>query len=239
MTSRFATTQWRVVLEASDENDTQARQALETLCNIYWYPLYAYVRHCGDDPDQARDVTQAFFADLLERKGLRGLDPEKGRFRTFLLASVRNFLSHERDRVRAAKRGGGMRTISLDADEAEQHYEQEPAAELTPDQLFERRWGLTVMERAMARLKAQIESGDRPRLFAALRPYLTGGDNAPYGEVAAELSMSVGAVKVAVHRLRQSYGRLLRQEIAETVVDPSEVDHELRYLLTSIRPWQA
>ncbi len=239
MSSRFATTQWSVVLAAGDGNDTRARQALETLCNAYWYPLYAYARRRGYDPDQAGDVTQAFFADLLERQALRGLDRDKGRFRAFLLASIRNFFSHQRDRDEAAKRGGGAHTVSLDAEEAERRFNLEPAAELTPEQVFERRWGLTVMERAMARLKAQVESGGRPQLFAALKPYLTGGADASYREVAAELEMSVGAVKVAVHRLRRSYGRLLRQEIAETVADPAQVDDELRYLLTRIRPWQA
>lgn len=239
MSPRFATTQWSIVLAAGHGGDTHARQALETLCNAYWYPLYAYARRRGYDPDRARDVTQAFFTDLLEREALRGLDPAKGRFRAFLLASIRHFFAHERDREQAAKRGGDAHTVSLDAGEAERRFDLEPQADLTPEQVFERRWGLTVMERAMARLKTQIESSGRPEIFAVLKPYLTGADNASYCEVAAGLSMNVGAVKVAVHRLRQSYGKLLRQEIAETLVDPSEVDAELRYLLTMIRPWQA
>lgn len=238
MSLRFATTQWSVVLAARDGRQPQARQALEILCNAYWYPLYAYARRRGYDSEQARDVTQAFFADLLEREALRSLDPEKGRFRAFLLASIRNFLSHERDREQAAKRGGGTQTVSLDVTEAERRFSLEPAAELTPEQLFERRWGLTVMERAMIRLKTQIESSGRPQLFTALKPYLTGSESASYDKVAQELSMSVGAVKVAMHRLRQNYGRVLRQEIAETVADTSEVDDELRYLLSQIRPWQ-
>lgn len=236
MRSRFANTQWSVVLAAGAGKDTQTRQALDTLCQAYWDPLYAYVRRHGYDPDQACDVTQAFFADLHEREALRGLLPERGRFRAFLLAAIRHFLAHQRERELAAKRGGGMRTISLDANEQPI---REPVTELTPEQVFERRWGLTVMERAMVRLKTQFESSGRPQLFAALRPYLTGSNTASYREVAAQLSISEGAVKVAVHRLRQRYGKLLRQEIAETVVDASQVDDELRYLLTRIRPWQA
>ncbi len=239
MSSGFATTQWSVVLAARDGQATQGRQALETLCDAYWYPVYAYVRRRWCDPDQARDLTQAFFADLLERGALQNLSPEKGRFRAFLLASVRNFLSHERDREQALKRGGGMRTVSLDADEAEHRFELEPVTELTPEQLFERRWGLTVMERAMSRLKTRMQSSDRPLLFDALKPHLEGGSHAPYRQVASEMAMSVGAVKVAVHRLRQSYGKMLREEIAETVADASIVDDELRYLLTVVRPLQA
>jgi RNA polymerase sigma factor (sigma-70 family) len=239
MGSRFATTRWSVVLAAQGGEDTKSRLALECLCHAYWYPLYTYARNRGFDSEQARDVTQAFFVDLIQRKALLGLDPDRGRFRAFLLASARNFYSHQRSRELALRRGGGVRTVSIDADEAERRFDQEPAAELTPEELFERRWGLTVMERAMARLKAQAEGGRNPTLFEALKPYLTGGDEACYSEVAEDLSMTVGAVKVAVHRLRQRYGKVLREEIAATVVDPSQVDDELRYLLTTIRPWQA
>lgn len=235
MSSRFATTQWSIVLAAGFGQDTRSRQALAILCDAYWYPLYAFVRRSGYDSEQARDVTQDFFADLLERRALRSVDPEKGRFRAFLLASIRHFVAHERGRQQAAKRGGGVRTVSLDDGEARFDLE---ATALNPEQLFERRWGLIVMERAMARLKTQSESAGRAQLFAVLKPYLTGGSEASYHDVAETLSMQVGAVKVAVHRLRQSYGRLLRQEIAETVADASHVDDELRYLLTQVRPWQ-
>lgn len=238
MTPGFATTKWSVVLAARDGTERQARHALETLCDAYWYPLYAYTRRRGHDAEEARDLTQAFFADLIERQALARVDPGKGRFRAFLLASMRNFLSHERERAMTLKRGGNTRTVSLDVAEAEKRFDLEPVAKLTPDQLFERRWGLTVMERAMARLEADSQQTNRAALFEALRPYLTGGD-APYKEVARRLSMSEGAVKTAVHRLRHSYGRFLRGEIAETVVDPEEVDDELRHLLTVIRPLQA
>lgn len=239
MSNGFPTTQWTLVRAAGDGRGTRSRLALEALCSAYWYPLYAYARRRGYDPDRAGDLTQAFFAHLLEGEGFHGLDPEKGRLRSFLLASIRNFLGHERDRELAAKRGGDARIVALEVEDAERRFDLEPADTLTPEDLFERRWGLTLMERAMARLEAEGESGGRPEVFRALKPYLTGCESASYREVAAELEMSVGAVKVAVHRLRQSYGRLLRQEIAETVVDARHVDDELRYLLLEIRPWQA
>lgn len=237
MSLRFVTTHWSVVLAAGDVSHSGAQAALATLCEAYWYPLYAFVRRSGYDSDRAQDVTQDYFADVLERQALRGLDPAKGRFRAFLLASLRHFLSHERDRTRAAKRGGGVTTLSIDQDHAEQRFDLEAADTLTPEQIFERRWGLTVMERAMARLTALNDRPGRQRLFTALKPYLTGAD-VSYREIATELSIREGAVKVAVHRLRKSYGRLLRIEIADTVTDESQVDDELRHLLSNIRPWQ-
>lgn len=239
MKFRFATTRWSVVLEARDGEGVRARLALEFLCEAYWYPLYAYTRRRGYDAQRAQDLTQAFFADLLERDTLRAVDPEKGRFRSFLLASTRNFLAHDRDRRQALKRGGGVSTVSINQEEAEERFSVEPATELDPEQLFERRWGLLLMERAMDRLRSQLEDGGRSGLFQALQPFLTGTTQTSYREVAEELSMSVGAVKVAVHRLRRRYGELLRQEISQTVVDGTQVDDELRYLLTQIRPWQA
>jgi RNA polymerase sigma-70 factor (ECF subfamily) len=235
LSRQFATTQWTVVLAARDGSDSQARQALEALCEAYWYPLYAYVRRRGHDPDQARDLTQAFFADLLGRDFLGSIDASKGRFRSFLLASLAHFLSHERDKAHALKKGGGKLPLSLDADEAETRYRQEPADPLTPDVVFERRWGLIVMERAMQRLEA--EHGEDAR-FASLKACLTGEQGGQYSEMANALGMSEGAVKTAVHRLRQRYGRLLREEIAATVASAAEVDAELRHLLEVIRPWQ-
>ncbi|MDX1501309.1 MAG: sigma-70 family RNA polymerase sigma factor [Thermoanaerobaculia bacterium] len=237
MSARFATTQWSVVLAARDGSDTAARRALEGLCEAYWLPLYVYARRRGFDVEGAADMTQAFFADLIERRALRGVDPEKGRFRSFLLVSFRNFLSHEWDRLETLKRGGGATTVSLDASEAERRFRDEPAAELTPEQAFERRWGLTVMERAMGRLESESRRGDDgPRVFEELRPYLTGADERSYREASDRLSMSEGAVKTAVYRLRKRYGGLLREEIADTVADPGQVDDELRHLLSVIRP---
>lgn len=235
----FATTQWSVVLAARDGTDSEARAALETLCNAYWYPLYAYVRGSGNDPDSARDLTQAFFAKLLEGDLLQATEQSKGRFRSFLLASLKNFLSHERDREQALKRGGGTITVSIEAGGAEGRYTQEPVDALTPDQIFERRWGLTIMERAMERLETETNStAERPDQFDRLKPYLTGSEpHIPYREVATEMGTSEGAVKTAVHRMRRSYGRILRQEIADTLSNPAELDDELRNLLTVIRPW--
>jgi RNA polymerase sigma factor (sigma-70 family) len=236
MSERFATTQWSLVLAARDGTEGEARQALESLCEAYWYPLYAYVRHRGHDAEESRDLTQAFFAHLLGRDFLGAVDRSKGRFRSFLLASLENFLSHARDRERALKRGGGARLLPLDTDTAETRYRQEPVERLTPELVFERRWGLTVMERAMERLQA--ESADEPERFERLKPCLTGSDHAPYREIAEGLGTSETAVKAAVHRLRQRYGRLLREQIAETVADTAEVDDELRHLLGVVRPWQ-
>jgi len=214
-----------------------AREALESLCGAYWYPLYAYSRSRGHDAEAARDLTQGFFAHLLERDFLQPVAREKGRFRAFLLASFKNFLSHERERAQALKRGGGSVTVSMDGEDAEGRYRLEPADRLTPEQLFERRWGLTIMERAMERLEQASTS--RPGHFDRLKGYLTGAQpDVAYREAAAALGLSEGAVKTAVHRLRKEYGRLLREEIAATLVDPDELDDELRHLLAVIKPWQ-
>ena len=234
--NQFATTQWKVVLEARDGTESQARLALESLCQAYWFPLYAYVRRRGHDADQARDLTQAFFADLLSRSFLETIDRSKGRFRSFLLASLTHFLSHERDKANALKKGGGAPTISLDTTDAETRYRLEPADLVTPELVFERRWGLTVMERTMERLR--LDYDDHTGRFEQLKPCLTGDNPERYAEIAAALGTTPSGVKAAVHRLRQRYGRLLREEIAETVTSPEEVDEELRYLLGVVRPWQ-
>ncbi len=236
MTRQFATTQWNVVLAARDGSESQARLALGSLCEAYWFPLYAYVRHRGHAADEARDLTQAFFADLLSRDFLSAIDRSKGRFRSFLLASLEHFLSHERDKARALKKGAGVRTLSLDADLAETRYRHEPADHLTPELVFERRWGLTVMERAMERLRA--ETRDQSERFEQLKACLTGDNPERYREIALTLGMTENAVKTAVHRLRERYGRLLREEVAETVASAAEVDEEVRHLLSVIRPWQ-
>jgi RNA polymerase sigma-70 factor (ECF subfamily) len=234
--SRFATTQWNVVLAAREGSESQARLALESLCETYWFPLYAYVRRRGYAVDDARDLTQAFFADLLSRDFFGGIDRSRGRFRSFLLASLEHFLSHQRDKEQALKRGGATRTLSLDVAAAETRYRHEPTDHLTPERVFERRWGLTVMERAMQRLQA--ECSDQPARFEQLKPCLTGDDPDRYREIAAALGVTDGAVKTAVHRLRERYGRLLREEVAETVASPEDVDEEVRYLLNVLRPWQ-
>lgn len=237
MCARVATTQWSQVLTARDGSDTEARTALESLCQTYWQPLYAYIRHQGSDPDEARDLTQGYFTQLLEKDFLAEVDPEKGRFRSFLLASLRNFLAHERRRSRAMKRGGGTQTLSLDTDAGEEGYAIQSSPDQTPLDVFEQNWAATVLERAMVRLEVQsTTSGDAPH-FEPLRQYLTSsGSQMPYREVAESLAMSEGAVATAVHRMRQQYGRCLRIEIAETVADPADVDDELRHLLLKVRP---
>jgi RNA polymerase sigma-70 factor (ECF subfamily) len=237
VSSRFATTQWKIVLEARDGSDSQARLALELLCHAYWFPLYAYVRSRGHEADQARDLTQAFFTDLLGRNFLDAIDRSKGRFRSFLLASLEHFLSHERDKADALKKGGGAQPISLDSADAETYYRMEPDDPVTPELVFERRWGMTVMERTMERLRA--EYADQPGRFEQLKPCLTGDNPEGYARIAATLGMTETAVKAAVHRLRRRFGHLLREEIAETVSSPTEVDEELHYLLAVVRPWQA
>ena len=239
MSHRFATTQWSIVLAAKEGTETEVRQALEFLCNAYWYPLYAFLRRNGQGPEEARDLTQAFFAELLEKHRLQAIDPSKGRFRSFLLASLKNFLSHEYEKAQTLKRGGDVQTVSMDAAGAEVRYKLEPVESLTPEQVFERRWGLTMMERAMHRLEAESVSGGAPEQFEQPKHYVTGsGADTPYREAAERLGMNEGAVKTAVHRMRKRYGRLLREEIGETLADPAEIDDEVRHLLNVIRPWQ-
>jgi len=238
MTGRVATTQWSQVLAARDGSDTEARAALESLCQTYWQPLYAFIRHQGASPDEARDLTQGFFAEFLEKDFLAGVDPDKGRFRSFLLASLRHFLSHERDRSRALKRGGGTLTLSLDTDVAEERYLHEPATGGTPEEVFERRWALTVLGRALATLRQESTGEDQQQRFEVLKPYLTGEEpRRPYREVGEELGITELAVRRAVHRLRRRYGQVLRDEISETVAGEDAIEDEVRHLLTAIGPW--
>lgn len=236
MSDRVATTQWSQVLAARDGTDTEARRALENLCQTYWLPLYAYIRQQGADPDDAGDLTQAYFAELLEKDFLADVDPAKGRFRAFLLASLRNFLSHERTKARRLKRGGGVSTLSLDLEAGEERYSAHAVEKRTPEDVFEHRWAVTVLDRALDRLrKESIVSGSELQ-FNQLKNYLTSAEpHLPYREAAATLGMNEGAVKVAVHRLRKRFGQYLRLEIAETVVDPVGVDNEVRHLLEVIR----
>ncbi len=237
MSARVATTQWSQVLAARDGSDTEARRALENLCQTYWQPLYAYIRQQGSEPDEASDLTQAYFAELLEKDLLADADPAKGRLRAFLLASLRHFLSHQRDRDRALKRGGGTRTLSLDTSAGEESYALQVAEEMTPEDVFEYRWAMTVLDRALGRLRQEAaESGNRGQ-FDRLQQYLTSsGSQVPYREVAAVLSMSESAIKSAVQRLRKRLGQCLRSEIAETVANAGDVDDEVRRLLAIVRP---
>ena len=230
MSGRVATTQWRLVLAAQGGPDPEASRALESLCQTYWQPLYAFIRHQGYSADEAGDLTQGFFAELLEKDFLPEVDPAKGRFRAFLLASLRHYLSHARDHERAIKRGGGTKTLSLDTVAGEAGYVLEPV------DVFERRWALTVLDRAAARL--QQESGERDGgRYNQLKQYLTSREpQVPYRETASALGISESAVKSAVFRQRRRLGECLRAEVAETVSTPAEVDEEVRHLLTVVQP---
>jgi RNA polymerase sigma factor (sigma-70 family) len=238
--SRFQTTRWSVVLTARGSEQPRAREALATLCGTYWYPLYAFIRRRGSSPEEAEDRTQAFFAHLLEKQALRHVDPGKGRFRSFLLASLRNFLSDEHAKTTAKKRGGGAAPISLDAEMAESRYALEAAHEVTPERLFERQWALTVIEQALARLRKRYVGRNKGELFDVLKVFLSGEKRpVPYDEVARKLELTELAVKVAVHRLRKRFRDALRDEIAQTVVGAETVDDELRSLYAALEPWRS
>ena len=227
----FATTHWSVVLTAGRNDTIRARAALENLCQTYWYPLYAYVRRRGHSPEDAQDLTQAFYARLLERNWVGDADQQKGRFRSFLLSALNHFLSDEWDRARAQKRGGGVPQVPLQFDMAETRYGHEPVDSVTPEQNYERRWALTLLDTVLSRLRSEYEQDSRGELFIALHPCLVGDRTAqPYAELAAKLGVNEGTVKSAVHRLRQRYRQLLRDEIAQTVAKSGEVDDELRHL---------
>ena len=227
----FLTTHWSVVLAAGHSDTPRAQAALEKLCRAYWFPLYAYVRRRGHSVEDAQDLTQAFFAKVLEHHWLARADQAKGRFRTFLLTAMERFLANEWDKVRALKRGGGQRTIPLQLDTAETRYGVEPVDTRTPEQAFEYRWALTLLDQVLGQLEAEYCTRDQADLFAALKPCLV-GDRAsqPYVQLGEELGMEEGAIKAAVHRLRQRYRELLRAEIANTVASPGEVDAEMHHL---------
>ena len=232
---RFATTHWSVVLAAGKSSAPRQKQALETLCQSYWFPLYAYLRRRGCESHEAEDLTQAFFARILEKKDLRTADPKCGRFRSFLLVRLKGFLSDEHDRARAKRRGGGRKVLSLNGENAEGQYSLEPVTKLSPEMLFEKAWALTVLERTMGRLEADMANKNRKNLFDRLKVYLTTDKDAiPYQDVAAELSMTEGSVRVAVHRLRRQYRRLLRDEIAQTVGDEDQIDEEMGSLFAAL-----
>jgi RNA polymerase sigma-70 factor (ECF subfamily) len=233
--SQFATTRWSIISAAADRDSPESRDALEALFTAYWYPLYVYIRRHGFSPEQAEDLTQEFFATLLEKDFFRGIDRSRGSFRSYLIACVRHFLANERDRAMAQKRGGGRAILSLDFPSAESQYRQAGSSGMTAESLYERQWALTLLGQVLDRLRDEWQSAGRGRLFDAVKHFLTGetGSQA-YDAVAAELGMTAGAVRVAVHRLRRRYGELIREEIARTVRDPSEVDGEIRDLFRAL-----
>jgi RNA polymerase sigma-70 factor (ECF subfamily) len=231
----FATTHWSLVVSAGRNDTPQARDALERLCRSYWFPIYAFVRRQGHGPHDAQDLTQEFFARLLESKSLAGADPARGRFRSFLLASLKHFLANEWDRARAQKRGGGQVLIPIDVATAETSCGLDPADHLTAEKIFERRWALTLLDQVLRQLRAEYVRDDREKLFEQLKPTLTEASRTvAYAEMAIRLGTTEGAVKVAVHRLRQRYREVLRAEIADTVASPGEVEDEIRNLFAAL-----
>lgn len=226
---RFATTHWSVVVSAGDARSSQAERSLAVLCENYWFPLYAFVRRAGHSAEDAQDLTQEFFVRLLDKNFLAVADRQKGRFRTFLLTAVKHFLANEQDRARAKKRGGGQAIVSLE--DLESRYGREPVDTLTPERIFERQWALALLNQVLSRLQAEMTANNKGLLFDTLKDHLTGNQSASHATIAARLGMTEGAIKTAAHRLRRRYRDLLREEIAQTVACPDEIEEEIRYLL--------
>jgi RNA polymerase sigma factor (sigma-70 family) len=232
---QFATTHWSVVLAAGGDSSLGAQSALEKLCRAYWYPLYAYVRRQGHGVEDAQDLTQEFFSRLLEMKYLRLADPGRGRFRTFLLTSLKHFLINEWNKANCQKRGGGRQLISIDAEETETRFRAEPADARSPDKAFDRRWALVLLDRVLEQLQAEFAAAERSQLFEELKPCLTGEDkDSLYIEIGRRLGMSEGNLRVTAHRLRRRYRELLREEIARTVDGPELIDAEVRDLFAAL-----
>jgi RNA polymerase sigma factor (sigma-70 family) len=230
---QFQTTSWSLVLDAAS-NSSEAREALEALCQIYWKPVYAFIRRKGHDPDKAQDLTQEYFARLIEKNYLEHADRTRGRFRSFLLVSVRNFLANQWDRERARKRGGDRRPVSIDGLEAEQWYALAIANDDTPEALFERRWAVSLIERVMLRLRATYADAGKEQLFLSLEGFLQRESSDGYEQLAKEMNVSAGSLRMSVLRMRRRYRALLRAEIAQTVDKTEEIDEEIRFLQSSL-----
>jgi RNA polymerase sigma factor (sigma-70 family) len=231
----FTTTHWSVVLDAQSESPA-AQEALEKLCRIYWRPIYSFVRRQGVGPEEAEDLTQGFFADLLERKSLSAVRKEKGRLRSYLLGALKYFLADERRRAMAIKRGKGQRLIPLEELRSDDRIEMEPADPVTAERIYERRWAMTVLERVLSRLKDEFAAAGNARLFHSLKQLLPDEPGAPsQADIAAQLGMTENAVRQAFHRFRQRCQLLLREEIAHTVATPADIEDELRHLIAVIR----
>lgn len=231
----FVTTHWSVVLAAGQTDAATARSALEELCRTYWFPLYAYVRRRGHQPEEAQDLTQEFFLRVIEKQSLRLADSARGKFRSFLLTSLKNFLINEWEKTRAAKRGGGQASVPLEWDEAESRYLAEPSQDLTPDRLFDKRWAVAIVERAQHRLRAEYCAANKLPLFEQLQGHVWGDAAAGYAESAARLNTTEGALRIAVHRIKERFRSLLREEVAQTAASTDEIDAELRYLVSVLR----
>lgn len=231
---QFTTTRWSLVLAAGDVSAPEARSAMTALCRTYWYPLYAFVRRSGYGHDDALDLTQGFFARLLERNDLKSVDRTRGRFRSWLLGCMKHFMANEHDRATAQKRGGGRKVLDIDGGDADNRYRLEPAHELTPERIFDRRWALVLIETVLAQLREECRASGKERLFDTVKPYLWGERNESYAEAAPSLDMTEAALKAAVHRLRKRYKDLLRLEISHTVNSAAEVDEEIGDLFAAL-----
>ena len=230
----FPATRWSLVLTAGGPEQPEGKAALSSLCESYWYPLYAYLRRCGHPAEQAQDLTHDFIVQLLSGRYIYLADPEKGFFRAFLLSSLKFFLSDCRDRDRAQKRGGGAAMLPFEISAGEERYQKEPAHAETPERIYERRWAGALLDRVLNRLRDEFVRHGRLDHFNRLKPYLLGQSDVPYAELARQLEVSEGALKVGIHRLRKRYRDLLRAEIAETVNDTSQIEGELRYLAAAL-----
>ena len=230
----FVTTHWSLVLSARDRKSPQSAAALETLCRVYWYPLYAFIRHSGQSKENAEDLTQAFFTRLLSSQFLESAEQERGRFRSFLLVALKRFMANEWERAHAQKRGGFRTAISLDTDLAERKIQIELAgSEVPPDRAFERRWALALLEQTMSRLRSEFDRAGKMAEFERLKVFLTAErSEIPYATVARELGMEEGTLRVAVHRLRRRYRELFREEVAHTLAEGESVEEELKHLMT-------
>jgi len=228
------TTRWSVILLAGQEQGSKAEKALATLCETYWFPLYAYIRRRGHSAAEAQDLTQEFFAALIDKKVVAAADQERGRFRAFLLTACKHFLSKQRDKARAQKRGGGRKPLSLDLALGESRYVAEPADTLTPEQLYDREWAVDLLKRVISRLEEEMVKSGKSDWFERLKAFIVAGhENTTYGEVAESLGTTEAAIKMAVHRMRKRYGKLLREEIAETLEHGADVEDEIRSLFAT------
>lgn len=223
------------MLAAGEGADSSSGQALETLCRDYWYPLYAFARRGGYKPQQAEDLTQAFFAKVLEKHYLQSADPERGRFRTFLLTMFKRFIGHELERELSQKRGGQIPHFAIDFSDGERRYRQEPEEQWTAEKIFERRWALTLLDRVMKKLRQQFEDKGKSEFFELAAGFLTGSSEQNFGEIAEQLEVSAGSLRVAVHRMRQQYRQFLHAEIANTLEDSADCESEINYLRAAIR----
>ena len=231
----FATTHWTVVMAAGASDTTRARAALDELCQLYWYPLYAYVRRRGSSPEDAEDLTQEFFRTLLEKEYLKAADRDKGRFRTFLLVALKRFLANDWDRASAQKRGGGLEHVSLDTSSAETQYQVEVANEASAERIYDRRWAFALLGKTMARLRAEFVSSGKQDEFEQIKECLTADRGSlDYGALSRRTGLSEGALRVGIHRLRKRFREIFREEVSQTVATPAEIHAEMQHLMAAL-----